>query len=51
MKTITIPISLPEEKVFLLNKIAENELSSRNRILKIAILEYIKKMEFENASN
>jgi len=41
MKTVTIPISLPEEQVLKLNSLAEKELSSRNRLLRIAIKEYL----------
>ena len=42
MVSKTIPITLSKEDVLKLDNIAESELSSRNRILRLAILNYLK---------
>ena len=47
MKIQTIPIALPKEVVIDLDKIAKRELSSRNRIIRLAIKEFIE----QNAKN
>ena len=39
----TIPISLKKEEISKLDKIAKKEFSSRNRLLRIAIKEYLEK--------
>jgi len=41
MKKQTIPLVLPREVVSVLDSIAKQELSSRNRILRIAIKKYL----------
>jgi metal-responsive CopG/Arc/MetJ family transcriptional regulator len=43
--TPTIPVTLSEEVVFDLDDIAKRELSSRNRIIRIAIKQYLEKNE------
>ena len=41
----TIPITLSKEDVLKLDKIAEAELSSRNRLLRIAIKRYLENQD------
>ena len=43
MEGKTIPVALSEEFISNLDKIAEKELSSRNRIIRLAVQEYLKK--------